>query len=365
MDGEYGPHSSYNGESSRHQHAAASYNHLPSAAQQHPYANSDLTTQAYGHPYQYPMQQEMTPDYTMNHLSLREASNRAAVVNDFDINQVPTSPYGDSHPFLQDEGDGEQQVYPVSDPPIHYDTPIPEYTLPVDAVFPYRYEDQLVYKVLSEDQRYHIVEHIHEIRPYNADSIRKCLSRHLTPPLAKDFLSHDQDRADAATQVLIKANRPIKGGPRITWMNGLTNAQRRMVINKMAEATMESKDHLRILFLGLNVSPDVAKRILHASTAEQCYQIAVEHHLFWEFDPKEMPWHKGSSAQQRRALIHRLMTFGNVAKTSSIYNLLQKYAVPSGYGVEILRASDEEMVAIFSFLRGQTPQPLLQKRTYF
>ncbi|UZJ50776.1 hypothetical protein CBS101457_000096 [Exobasidium rhododendri] len=230
-----------------------------------------------------------------------------------------------------------------------------EYTIPVDADFDYdEQKDFIIFDKLSKDQKILVVDRIMQIRPYSGDAVRKKLQVRLDAFLAKQLLSDNVTWVEDAVEVLYPIRKRKMRYYQHPWMSGLTNAQRRQVIVKFADATEQPVDHLREFFLLQMVTPDVAVKILEAPTKKACEQIAVKYGLLIQENPRNAPWQKGCSNMQKKALIHRMMTVGRQEKMVC-YQLLQKSTLPSGVGLMMLRVSDEKFPSVMASLQRAGP----------
>ncbi|UZJ50897.1 hypothetical protein CBS101457_000217 [Exobasidium rhododendri] len=224
-----------------------------------------------------------------------------------------------------------------------------EYILAVPRTFNYENVDELAYRRLTEDQRAVVLERVHQLRPYPIDSVRRKIMQRMDVAAALDLLSGDIRRVEAAVEGIYPIAAHKKGYP-ITWMNGLSNAQRRLVIQKMAEATQQGTDKLLNLFLDRKITPGVAWDILRSPFAG-CKAIANTHDLITPDDESRANWQRGLSTVQRKAVIQRMMLFSNgMKKKPGCYHMLQKQKVPVGLGLRMLRVDDEDFSIIMNFL---------------
>ncbi|UZJ50771.1 hypothetical protein CBS101457_000091 [Exobasidium rhododendri] len=168
--------------------------------------------------------------------------------------------------------------------------------------------------------------------------------------LASELMSGDIRVVEMAVEMLYPIDKMKKGRTRLPWMHGLTNAQRRQVITLLAEATQQSSDELRALFLRAHLGPDIAWEILHTTTPEQRIAIAKRCNLYHDVVARNLPWQKGTSAIQRRAVLQRMMIYG-VKNQQYCYELLKKAKAPSRYGLTMLRANDDEFMDIILRLK--------------
>ncbi|UZJ50857.1 hypothetical protein CBS101457_000177 [Exobasidium rhododendri] len=231
-----------------------------------------------------------------------------------------------------------------------------EYKLQYNPRFNYRSEDDLVWKndILSDDQKAVIVENIQRVRPDQSSYIRKQMGRNLTPVLAKGLLSKDEHCVEETIQTMYPIDYTRQKSSHEKWMKGLKSEDRIEVIRIMAEATEQSADALRDVFLRNKLTPEVASVILHAD-ADVCRMIAEKYGLYIDGRNSYLAWQRGMSAIQKRALIQRMMVTGKFKTEKSCYEFLGKNKVPFGYGIKLLRASNEELLQMADSLRGRGP----------
>ncbi|UZJ50777.1 hypothetical protein CBS101457_000097 [Exobasidium rhododendri] len=239
-------------------------------------------------------------------------------------------------------------VYPSDGSPHEYTIPR-EYIYPVSRTFPYTTLQDLVFHRLSSTQKTFVVDRILQIRPYFTDSIRKKLARKLTAQLALDILSEDAGKIEAAIDKLYRIDVQKQKSYTDPWMTGLSNAQRRQIIAKFAEVTKQNVDLLREMFLRDNVTPQLALQI-RSATDEECMQLAKQNGLLYEENERRAPWQKGATHMQKKALVHRMMATGELRNTQC-WALLEKRFVPSGYGLQMLRADDDDFHKMMWMLR--------------
>ncbi|UZJ50742.1 hypothetical protein CBS101457_000062 [Exobasidium rhododendri] len=235
--------------------------------------------------------------------------------------------------------------------PLQQGDPSWEYTLVVDTRFPSEHEGEMVYHKLSKDQKLVILEHIHQTRPYKARYLRQHLEYYLTARLARELLSREERRIEAAVEELFPIDKPKKS-PETPWMTGLTNTDRKEVIRKIAKATLQGADDLRDLFLSRHVTPQVAQHILHSDKDDELRGIAQRLGLIVPSDANDKPWKKGTSQIHRKAIRQRMMAFG-VEKETTCYDWLGRRLIPTGYGLKMLRANDAQFEKIMEWFRGR------------
>ncbi|UZJ50791.1 hypothetical protein CBS101457_000111 [Exobasidium rhododendri] len=220
---------------------------------------------------------------------------------------------------------------------------------------------ETAYARLTFDQKLVVVEHIHQVRPYTCRYIRQELARNLKLSAAEDLLSGHQDRIDSAVERIF----PRQGRMKRTfepWMTPFSDWDRKQVILKLAEATMQGADDLRDLFMEKRVESSVAAEILQAKTRKECRVIAQKHGLTVKLngDERNLPWKRGASTMQRRALVQRMVIAADYDTPRRCYDLLKKKRVPLGYGVTMLKASDEDFRVIMSILETKDPLPTIR-----
>ncbi|UZJ50870.1 hypothetical protein CBS101457_000190 [Exobasidium rhododendri] len=247
----------------------------------------------------------------------------------------------------------DDSVSIIPEPPFHRIPPPGEYLLQVDDQVHIYPEDQLVYLMLTEDQRLLIKTQIARIRPQVMRSIVATLSIRLDPTLARDLLSYDIDRIDRAAETLFPEHKKRMGlHERVTWMTGLNNAQRREVIRRVAEVMHQGSDTLRDHLFKVNMEPAVAQQILQAVSREQIWDIATYNNLTPPslLISTEFPWQRSLSHVQKRALYQRARSAG-ISNEQSFYNLMAKDRVPRNYGFVMLKVSDEDFKMIIQTIR--------------
>ncbi|UZJ50873.1 hypothetical protein CBS101457_000193 [Exobasidium rhododendri] len=247
-----------------------------------------------------------------------------------------------------------QMNKPFSSNVYHSIPPATEYTYQLETAFdftPYS-EDQNIYLLLPEDYRTVILDQIYKIRPINPKSVRSCLVNHLKPAQAQDLISYDTVRIDEATQELFPDGivRKYDRTFTTTWMTDLSNADRREVIRRLSEVTLQAGDVLREHFLHANIEPRVIQYILQATTQERIWEITQFHNLFFDVNNKDRPWQKGLSFLQRKALRQRFKLAG-ITEESQYYGILKREKIPPGYGLTMLKVGDADLLAIIKALR--------------
>ncbi|UZJ50896.1 hypothetical protein CBS101457_000216 [Exobasidium rhododendri] len=242
-----------------------------------------------------------------------------------------------------------------------------EYTLQVDATFPPHLSSELLYKKLSDDQRVFIIDTIHQIKPHKAGSIRRKLSDRLDSRLARGLLSKDDDTIDEAVRILYSAGGRKKMNYGVTWMDNLSKEKKISVVEKLAEATQQGADEVRDLLLSHKVTPEAAARILIAPLHE-CRSLARVLDLFLPEQEalKIKPWSRGTSHLQRRALLQRMARLGaRLGFTDESYCVALMNAIsPPGYGLKMLRTSDENFLEALRWIKApyKRDPPVLPQR---
>ncbi|UZJ50796.1 hypothetical protein CBS101457_000116 [Exobasidium rhododendri] len=238
-----------------------------------------------------------------------------------------------------------------------------EYTLQVDPGTQIDDPHALVYTILNDDQKLLIMDRIRQIRPFCSDTIRRKMHDKLTGAMALRLLSSDPIAVDDAVEKFygIKASRR---GPKdevwTPWMEGLTNAQRRAVIEILAEATSQATDRLREQFLSKRVTPEVAKGVLDQHTPEEVQAYARDHGLLFQRGVGHLPWNLGLSHLQRTALQQRLE--GENIPKKKYSSLMERYVYPPGWGKAMLRARPGAFREVVDKLREKYPLLLLGDR---
>ncbi|UZJ50763.1 hypothetical protein CBS101457_000083 [Exobasidium rhododendri] len=228
-----------------------------------------------------------------------------------------------------------------------------EYILRVDTDLD-SYDDNFrVYDSLHDDQKMYIAELFLQIRAYTPHSIEKALQKRLYAKYARELLSNNVDRIEAAVEKMIPDNR-ARDIDYVPWMTGLSNAHRRQIMEQLADATDQRIDGLRMLFLARKISPEFALRLLHASE-EQIQAIAQQNNLTVVNDGQEaqQPWLRGLSTMQIRALMQRLATLsGDFSDEAYCHAVLQVPDAPSGLGKVLLRVNDKNFRTMMHTLRS-------------
>ncbi|UZJ50770.1 hypothetical protein CBS101457_000090 [Exobasidium rhododendri] len=263
-----------------------------------------------------------------------------------------TSKEHDKSTLVKQEMEGGRRATPEA-PPSRWNVH-QVLTLHVDPRFHYESEDDQIYTGLSDRQKSVILELVHRVRPLRAAYARSILQSDVTPGLAKDLMSGDRSRVDAAIETLFperdRRNNPVR------WMTGLSHWERIEVIERMSAATHQSSDLLRDLFLAQNVQPGLARTTL-SSDPPTCEQIANENMLWLKSKSTELPWQIGVSKVQKKAILDRMTAYG--VRKNTCYDLLSKKPLPLSYGWQLLDASDHQFALIMNNLRRRKDVPLL------
>ncbi|UZJ50841.1 hypothetical protein CBS101457_000161 [Exobasidium rhododendri] len=219
-------------------------------------------------------------------------------------------------------------------------------------------ENDAVYMNLDADQKLVIVELIHQIRPVKYAIIRRQLRTNLQPLVALDLLSNNINRIEAAVEHLYPDKVTSRQGYVRYWMSGLHNKDRVLIMNKLAEATLQSAETLRDYFIQEEVSPSIGDMILHANTPEQVLSIARDKNLILPEKKTIRPWQRGADQLQKRAVIQRMMASPLIGSRDP-YDLLKKKKVTPGYGLKMIKASnlqfDEIMMSLLSNWNDDLP----------
>ncbi|UZJ53688.1 hypothetical protein CBS101457_003008 [Exobasidium rhododendri] len=225
--------------------------------------------------------------------------------------------------------------------PYYYNVPW-EYALRVEPFTYAHYDDpdELVYPRLSEAQRSVIFHYVYAVRPYAPNTMSHKLSERLTADLARQFLSGDADEAKNALEQMLP-NHVRKKRMFVPWMYPFDADQRRLIVKKMADATIQDADDILELMLANQVPPEIADQMLNAPTPELCRDLAATWQLYTPNKPRMKPWQMGASTLQRKALTQRMISTGLIIK-EHLYDNLKKKKVPPGYGLVMLRVQDDD-----------------------
>ncbi|UZJ50806.1 hypothetical protein CBS101457_000126 [Exobasidium rhododendri] len=269
--------------------------------------------------------------------------------------RVRRNPHQQASPIQQQPSEVQEMgeassslVEPVVESPSHG-----EYRLQVDSRVPDVPGHVKVFELLSSLQKAFIVEQVCQIRPYSSESVRKAFSSKLKGSYwARELLSNDLDRIEAAVEHMWPIIRFKKGSDHMPWMTGLTNAERRQVIDLVAGDTNQATDVLRELFLKQKISPATSKRILQACKEERM-SIIHEHGLV--MSPKRvrknhLKWKTGLSKIQRKALRQRMMNTG--ITEGNFYEIMRHPGIEDGFGTMMLRAEQPHFEQVLAELRN-------------
>ncbi|UZJ50868.1 hypothetical protein CBS101457_000188 [Exobasidium rhododendri] len=239
--------------------------------------------------------------------------------------------------------------------------PIPppsyEYTLQAGTNVDCPRDAVSVYAMMSREQRLVVVEKIAQTRPLVLSRIQQFITKHLTADQAETLLREDNERADAvALQLIPTPNTIIRQHPAHTmntWMTGLENWQKREVVRRLAEVTLQPSDKLREFLLQANITPEIALKVLAAQSVEEIWGLVQEHGL--TFLPGEAvqthhfkPWQKGLSNIQRLALRQRMAHYMN-RDDRYCYQLLLTIT-ENGGGLKMLKAEPHKFAEIMNGL---------------
>ncbi|UZJ50879.1 hypothetical protein CBS101457_000199 [Exobasidium rhododendri] len=249
-------------------------------------------------------------------------------------------------------------------PPIIEQTPIPpphpyEYTLQLDPAYLLPEDDIAgsLYLELPNDHRSVITDRVAQTRPFHSTYITHYLAVRLTARDARDILSDDVDQSDHAALLTFPDPVPKSDNvpAHVTWMSGLENWQKREVIRRLVEITLQGAEKIRDWLLTQKIQPFVSRAILNAKYEEEVRQIVDEYDLIVPPEvarnTKQHPWQRGMSALQKAALRQRMMRWG-CPTPNSCYNLLNKPKVPEKYGTLMLRANEEDFRLIMDTLKS-------------
>ncbi|UZJ50876.1 hypothetical protein CBS101457_000196 [Exobasidium rhododendri] len=192
--------------------------------------------------------------------------------------------------------------------------------------------------------------------PFDAMRLRYHIAANMTEQLANRLLGDDPDLVDQAAQTLFSPlllQEASRYGTSHSWMTGLSYNGRREVIRRLAEVTLQAADKLREHFITNRVSHGVARAILSATYAEDIQILAMHNGLILPVDDTKThkPWKKGLTELQRLALRQRMIHAG-ISTIPICYHLLGKKKVPEGYGLLMLKASNEDFATIVAALRS-------------
>jgi hypothetical protein len=236
-------------------------------------------------------------------------------------------------------------------------TPIPsgehEYTYNTDHYVQSADDNDLVFIDMPDDVREFIQDRLASIRPFRPEVILERIAFYLTAKLARELLSAEDTMIWRAAKELLPDNLllSVDGSIPVTWMTGLKPAERREVIRRLSQVTLQNSDRLKSFLLETDVSPLVAQGILHAPYSEGIWAIALNFRLF--LSPERVrngrtpkPWHLGLGEVQKLALFQRMRPFMNISmpkkERQTCTNLLGKPKVKSGYGFDLLNVGGDQ-----------------------
>jgi hypothetical protein len=235
---------------------------------------------------------------------------------------------------------------------------------------PYEYEFQVapkvsvtyvtasspIYVTFDADQRAYLLERITEIRPYVKGTVTKDLNSRLTSFLAEEILSGEVTRSDSAIEHAYP-DENCKVGRAAHWMKGLSPDDRREAIRRLSYAHLEGADWIRRHLLSKNkiVVKETIQSILDADSKERIQQIARKYQLIPSRDWDMTFWKIGASELQLRAVEQRIR---NNSRFKKNVLLLKKRFVPRGFGMQILRANDDQFVRLMQWLVFQHNLPV-------
>ncbi|UZJ50765.1 hypothetical protein CBS101457_000085 [Exobasidium rhododendri] len=326
----------------------------------------------HGHAHRTPLpQQDAPPDYS----DVRTSSQQVPADDEYDWadfiigdpSQQHSSPRVDIDPSLQagqhaaQTGHHDAQTLEESSGPVaHGYTPFPppgEYTLQFTMPdFSHFNPNLSVYLALSDELRQIVVERVLQLRPLVPKIVRYELTGHLLPRWARDILGNNEDRIFAAVDKLFPdSDRHHK---RFTsWMMGYDSFQRKEVIRRLVMATLQSVETLREHIYKNGLHPRAAAEILNASYLEEVQVIARRYGLPVDVDQGRRPWSRGLGILQSKALRQRMTKYG-VKSDRARFEFLAKAKIPMGYGLAMLRASDEQFKSIMDILASSSRAPL-------
>ncbi|UZJ50890.1 hypothetical protein CBS101457_000210 [Exobasidium rhododendri] len=220
-----------------------------------------------------------------------------------------------------------------------------EHTIPVDSRFHFNNLDDLAYDNLTYWQKASIIDRIQQIRPYTSDDIRSRLTTDLRAYTAFLLLNDEDYVVEGAVETLFPDDQRKEA-----WMWGFPSVDRRLVMQKLAEATGQSIEYLRDLFVERGVRQGVAQEILDAPTLTRCSEIVASYGIQVWAGTSASSWRDGISHLQQLAVQHRMIEVGGL-KPDKAARCLEMASVPSGFGWEILRADDEQFNKIMRWLK--------------
>ncbi|UZJ53687.1 hypothetical protein CBS101457_003007 [Exobasidium rhododendri] len=252
---------------------------------------------------------------------------------------------------------------PYSSPPPEQLLPIAppgEYQLRIDTNVPFSSDRKRIFADLPEPLRLTIFSRIAQIRPFSDGAIRYHLNNNLTVNLARRLLSENERVYEAATADFLpdyESEYGVQDQERRSWMFGLHNWQRREVIRRVAEVTLQSADKLREHFVTTVKDQSVPRQILDAAYHQDIWRIARQNNLILPppgpSSRRVLNWRVGLTTLQRYAVQQRMILYGNVGSTDKCLSLLAKQNVVKGYGLMLLKASDDEFERMMKDLKSR------------
>ncbi|UZJ50766.1 hypothetical protein CBS101457_000086 [Exobasidium rhododendri] len=258
---------------------------------------------------------------------------------------------GDDEPIQQDANEGqstEVNPYDMNKPlrcviSSNQEDPGWQYTLPFNSVFSlkpkYRDAPNGSWRSLDDDQKAAVVDRIAQIKPFTTATIRKYLEFHLTAHTAMMLLCNDLDVVESGVAEVYRNYQQKLAYENPKWMDGLHNAQRREVIEKLADATVQPVEDLREHFLKVDAPQAAAWAILNASGRDELLAIAQMYGLFIPQSSAALVWQRGAGKMQMKALLHRMMTRAKITSKKT-YNILARKYIPSGFALTMLKLND-------------------------
>jgi hypothetical protein len=237
-------------------------------------------------------------------------------------------------------------------------TPIPpdiwEYTFRgVHYADPFAVPASMFYfSSLPDDFRSVILDRLAEIRPFHSNIIPSLIESTLTTDMARILLySTDWNMIEQVALYLLPDRLLVSrdGTYPTTWMDNLSSPERKEVMRRLSEITLQDQDRLRDYFLEKKIKPSIAEAILRAEISEQVWSIVTRNKIF--LPPVKLsrvtafpkPWRFGLSPSQKAALLERMIPLVSPTK-NTCYSKLRKPKVRAGYGFDLLKMNDREFV---------------------
>jgi hypothetical protein len=248
------------------------------------------------------------------------------------------------------------------DPTLHLELPYWPYSLHFQRHFDPPVGKEKVCSKLTPDQALIIRDRISQIRPYSTKVIYEAMrSQRFTVNVALDLLSNEKDLIDSAVDSIFKMDQVA------SWMSRMTKEQRRIVIERLGEATNQPSDDLREAFLDpeKNIPHTVGWQVLNATSQGEIAQIAAMYdirvrdverkensHIRREKTKTRRPWQKGVGKVQRAAVLQRMMEYSGCSE-NRCHTLFQRVSINDGFGLIVLKADKNDFVRIMSALKLQ------------